>query len=386
MTLSRTMAQISVAGALLAITLGLAACGGSEPQAPQAKVESASKPGSEPSEITLSARQIADAAIEVARPTIGGVAGAIELPATIAGDPQGVRVVSAALAGRVVALNHNLGDTVERGAALAILESREAATLHAEIEAAGARAQLAEANLAREQRLFDQKVTPQQDLIAARTAAVEARIALRLADQQAAATGRSGGALNRIIVTAPMAGAVIARSATLGQMVSADAELFRIANLSSVTITTSLLPADAGRVKPGDRVEVTAPGRRQQGRVTFVSPILDETTRLVPVIASLDNRAGQWRVGEAVTAAIYLPAKGDKIIAVPSTAVQMIRDKPVVFVRTATGFRAAAVTLARTDGDQVIVASGLDGSERIASTNSFILKAELGRAEAGDAD
>ncbi len=120
--------------------------------------------------------------------------------------------------------------------------------------------------------------------------------------------------------------------------------------------------------------------------MTFVSPILDETTRLVPVIATLDNRAGTWRVGETVNASILIPATGDRTVAVPSTAVQMIEDQPHVFIRTATGFSAVPVTLGRTNGGVVTVTGGLRGDERIASTNSFILKAELGKGSAGHED
>ncbi|MES3154763.1 efflux RND transporter periplasmic adaptor subunit [Sphingomonas faeni] len=336
--------------------------------------------------VTLSAQQIADAGIEVTRPTVGGVSGAIELSATIEGDPQGVQVVSTSVGGRLVSLTRNLGQSVSRGDPLAIIESREAASLKAEVEAAHARSALAQSNLRREQRLFAERVSPEQDLVAARTAATEANIALRLAQQQLSATGSGGGALNRIAVRSPIAGQVIARSATLGQAVAADAELFRVANLSKVTVTTSLVPTDAGRVKPGVRVEVTAPGRRQEGRVTFVSPILDETTRLVPVIATLDNAGSTWRVGETVNVSILVPATGDRTVAVPSAAVQMIEDKSFVFVRTATGFRAIPVTLGRTNGGQVTVTAGLTGSERIASTNSFTLKAELGKGAGGDED
>ena len=336
--------------------------------------------------VTLSAQQIADAGIEVTRPTVGGEAGAIELSATIEGDPQGVQVVSASVGGRLVSLTRNLGQSVGRGDPLAIIESREAASLKAEVEAARARAALAQSNLRREQRLFAERVSPEQDLVAARTAATEAGIALRLAQQQLSATGSGGGALNRIAVRSPIAGQVIARSATLGQTVAADAELFRVANLSKVTVATSLVPTDAGRVKPGARVEVTAAGRRQEGRVTFVSPILDETTRLVPVIVTLDNGGSTWRVGETVNVSILVPAIGDRTVAVPSAAVQMIEDKSFVFVRTPTGFRATLVTLGRTNGGQVVVTSGLTGSERIASTNSFTLKAELGKGEGGDED
>lgn len=380
MTLLRAVAPLT-------LMLALAACGADAPSANEsASAHADEEDHADEGGIALSQQQIADAGIEIVRPTVGGVAGAIEVSATIEGDPQSVQVASAAIGGRLVSLNRNIGQPVARGDVLAVIESREAATLAGDIEAARARLALAQSNLRREERLFAERVSPEQDVIAARTAATEGSIALRQAQQQLSATGGGGGALNRITVRAPISGQVIARSATLGQTVAADTELFRIANLGTVAITLSLLPADAGRVQPGARVEVTAPGRRQEGRVTFVSPVLDETTRLVPVIAALDNRDGNWRVGETVNASVILPASGDRTIAVPSAAVQMIEDKPHVFVRTATGFDAVPVTLGRRNGGQVIVTAGLNGSERIASTNSFILKAELGKGEASHED
>lgn len=336
--------------------------------------------------VTLSNQQIADAGIEIGQPATGGIAGSIELPALVQGDPQGVQVVSATIGGRLVALTRNLGQSVARGATLAIVESREAASLNAEIEAARARAALAASNLRREQRLFAERVSPEQDLIAARTAATEADIAVRLAQQQLSATGGSGGALNRVAIRSPITGQIIARPATLGQTVAADGELYRVANLSRVTIAASLSPADAGMVHPGARIEVTSAGRRQEGRVSFVSPVLDQATRLVQVLATLDNRGGTWRVGEPVTASIMLPSTDDHSIAVSSTALQIVENGTVVFVRTPTGFKAARVTAGRRNGDQILITAGLSGSERIATTNSFTLKAELGKGGGMDMD
>ena len=374
------------------LPLALVACGGGEKKADDmAGMEGVEKgeggeKKADKDAVTLSARQIADAGIEVGRPTIGGVAGAIELPALVQGDPQGVQVVSATIGGRLVALTRNLGQSVRQGDPIAVIESREAASLKAEVEAARARAALAQSNLRREQRLFAERVSPEQDLVAARTAATEANIALRLAQQQLGATGGGGGALNRIAMRSPISGQVIARPAVLGQTVDANAELYRVANLSRVTIAASVSPADAGRIRPGTRVEVTAAGRRQEGRVSFVSPALDESTRLVQVIATLDNGGGTWRVGEPVTASFMLPATGDRSIAVPSTAVQSVENRTVVFVRTPTGFRAVPVTTGRRNGDQVIISSGLTGQEQIATTNSFTLKAELGKGGEMDMD
>ena len=374
------------------LPLALAACGGAEKKTDDMagmegmeKGEGAEKK-TDKDAVTLTARQIADAGIEVARPTVGGVAGAIELPALIQGDPQGVQVVSATIGGRLVALTRNLGQPVRQGDPLAVIESREAASLKAEVEAARARAALAQSNLRREQRLFAERVSPEQDLVAARTAATEAAIALRLAQQQLGTTGGGGGALNRIAMRSPISGQVIARPAVLGQTVDANAELYRVANLSRVTITASVSPADASRIRTGTRVEVTAAGRRQEGRVSFVSPALDDSTRLVPVIATLDNAGNTWRVGEPVTASFMLPANGDRSVSVPSTAVQSIENRTVVFVRTPTGFHATPVTAGRRNGDQVIISSGLNGQERIATTNSFTLKAELGKGGGMDMD
>jgi cobalt-zinc-cadmium efflux system membrane fusion protein len=366
-----------------ALALSLSACGGgpTESEHEDAASEEADAPGGE-GVVAITPEQIRAAGITLARPTVGGVAGAIEVPATIVADPQAIQIVSASIGGRLVSLNRNLGQPVSRGDVMAVVESREAAQLAGDVEAARARLALANSNLAREERLFAERVSPEQDLIAARTAATEARIALRQAEQALGAAGTRAGALNRIAIRSPISGQVIARPAILGQTVAADAELFRVANLSDVAVEFSLDPDKASAVRPGSVVEVTAPGRRGAARVTFVSPALDLDTRLVPAIAELDNGGRTWRVGETVQAAVQIPTPADGAISVPQSAVQTVEAKPVVFVRTASGFRAVRVTLGARSGANVVIRSGLAGDERIAVANSFTLKAELGKGEA----
>ena len=383
---SRYMAALPLT---LAVLL-MAGCSGGEKAADEAQNTATAENGSAPEtgghaeeegEIDLSVDQIRKAGIELVRVIRSG-GGALTLPATIEGDPQGMQVVSAAIGGRVVSLTRNLGQSIGRGQTLAVIESREAASLNAEIEAARARLALAETNLRREQRLFNERVSPEQDLIAARTAATEARIALRLAQQQVSAAGGRAGALNRIAITAPLSGQVVARSVTLGQTVAADAELFRVANLGRVAVTLALSPADAGKVRPGSQIQIVSGDRRSVARIDFVSPILDETTRLASVIAVIDNRSGQWRVGEPVTAAIQLAGSGVTSLLVPQSAVQTVEGRSTVFVRTDHGFQATPVTLGSPSGDNVVVTSGLKGDEQLAGPNSFTLKAELGKGEA----
>jgi cobalt-zinc-cadmium efflux system membrane fusion protein len=389
--MTRTSSFLLTAPLSLALALLLTACGsgagGDERSAPDANAGGEAAHANE-GQITLSPEQIAAADIRLGRPTLGG-GGTLELPAIIEGDPQSMQVVSAAIGGRVVALTRNLGESVRQGETLAIIESREAAQIQGEIEAARARLSLANSNLSREERLFAQRVTPEQDLIAARTAATEARIALRQAQQQLSAAGGGGGALNRVSLRAPLGGQVISRTAVLGQTVSPDAELFRIANLSTISVSLNLQPGDASRVRPGATVRVIAAGRRATARISFVSPALDAETRLVPALATLDNRAGQWRVGEPVTVSVDLAGEGTTetvAISVPASALQTVEGRSVVFVRTATGFRVVPVIPGDPSGQQVVIRSGLTGRESIVIFNSFILKAELGKGEAGHED
>lgn len=85
--------------------------------------------------VTLTAEQIALAGVELGRPTNDGAA-TIEIPAIVEGHPQATQVVSAAIGGRIVALNRNLGEAVGRGQTLAVIESREAAQIKGEVQAA----------------------------------------------------------------------------------------------------------------------------------------------------------------------------------------------------------------------------------------------------------
>ncbi|MEA3029049.1 MAG: rane fusion protein heavy metal efflux system [Sphingomonadales bacterium] len=339
--------------------------------------------------VPMTPQQIAAAGIELTRPIIGGSGGSIQAAALIESDPDATRVVAVPIEGRIIALTRNLGDYVRRGDTLAIIESREAASLQAEVERARSRLLLARATLNRDRALYQRGFRPLRELEISQAAFEQAQTDLRMAGQQVAASGLGGGSLNRIVITAPIAGRVIARRAVLGQVFMSDApetELFRIADTNRLSVTFSLTAADAARVARGSIVQISTPGRQSAARISFVSPAVDPNTRLVPVIARLDNPGGQWRVGEPVSVAVEASGGGGSILRVPTTAVQMVQGRSVVFVRTGTGFRAVPVTLGGQDGGTTIVTAGLTGGEQIAATNSYTLKAQLERGGGMDMD
>jgi membrane fusion protein, heavy metal efflux system len=116
--------------------------------------------------------------------------------------------------------------------------------------------------------------------------------------------------------------------------------------------------------------------------VIFVSPLLNAETRAARVVVALPNGDGAWRPGTYVTAAIAI-ARDSVPVRVPKSALQTIEGKPVVFVRTEDGFEKREVALGRSDDDAVEAVSGLKPGEPIVVANSFLLKAELGKSDAG---
>jgi cobalt-zinc-cadmium efflux system membrane fusion protein len=112
----------------------------------------------------------------------------------------------------------------------------------------------------------------------------------------------------------------------------------------------------------------------------FVSPLLDKDTRAARVVASVDNASGKWRPGAFVTADIAVD-KETAAQVVPVSALQTLKGEPVVFVRNAEGFEARKVSVGRRDARAAEITSGLSVGERVATQNTFILKADLGKSE-----
>ena len=126
-------------------------------------------------------------------------------------------------------------------------------------------------------------------------------------------------------------------------------------------------------------------GKRGDGRIIFISPLVNPDTRSARVIAQIDNKALIWRPGAVVTAGIVIKEEPVEV-RVPRVALQTIGGERVVFVRTPNGFQRRAVTTGRSDEQAVEITSGLSAGEQIAVKNTFLLKAELGKGEAGDGD
>jgi len=285
--------------------------------------------------------------------------------------------VTARAAGAVTRLMKRLGDPVRAGETLAIVESRDAAQFAADRTAAAAKSTLAQKALAREQYLFRQKVSARVELEQAEAEAASAAAEARRASVAAgAARVTSDG--RGVAVSSPISGRVTSENVSLGAFVQPETELMRVADASKIQIEAAVGPTDAQRLAPDDRAIVELPdGRTVEGRVRAVTPGLANDTRSATVVLDVP---GSLQPGLAVRVRL-MPSRGStsNAIVVPEDAVQTLEGRDIVFVRTAQGFKAQAVTIGQRSNGRVEILKGLAAANQVATKNAFLLKAELGK-------
>ncbi len=349
--------------------------------------EHASEGGHDEGIVSLSAAQITATGIKVAPAGPGTLAREVTVPGKIVAAADRMAQIVPKVGGTVTEGRKNLGDSVEKGEVMALIESREMAEAIADSLAARRAEELARTTFNREKSLWDKKITAEQDYLNARNAHQEAQIRLDLTRQKLQALGHEGeigsnGNARFHELKAPFAGRVIARELTLGEYVDTTHSAYTVADLSVVWVETAIAPGDLPFVKEEQTATVIGGNGKAQGKLIFVSPAIDPETRAAQAIIELENADGQWRPGEFANAAIATNAQEIKIM-VPKEALQTIGNEKVLFVRTGKGFEKRVVSTGREDSRHIEILSGVAAGEPVAVTNTFTLKAELGKSEAG---
>jgi membrane fusion protein, heavy metal efflux system len=320
----------------------------------------------------------------------------ITVPGSIVPSGDHIARVAVRLLGTVAELRKRLGDAVQAGEVVAVIESREVADAKSEYLATRLVFDLQQTLFNRSTRLFEGKVLSENDFLRARTTFEDARVKIEIARQKLFALSLTAEqiealpqqpveTLRRQELRAPIAGRIAERRVELGSLVGREgqeSELFVIVNLSVVWADLAVPPSDLATIQEGQQITIAAGtgGQPSPATIMFVSPLLDKETRAARVVASVDNAALKWRPGSFITAEIPTDAAPAAIV-VPKTALQSLKGDTVVFVRTAEGFEARKVSIGRQDVRLAEVIAGLDAGEHIATANTFTLKAELGKAE-----
>ncbi|MBM4387733.1 MAG: efflux RND transporter periplasmic adaptor subunit [Deltaproteobacteria bacterium] len=318
----------------------------------------------------------------------------VELPGRVVLNSDMVAHVVSGLSGVVTEVRKNLGDTVNKGDVLVVLESRDLSELKGGFLIAVKKLELAVESFKREEILREKKISAEQDYLASKMELARAEIEEMAASMKLAAVGLSpgeikklrkgnAGSLARYEIRAPFDGTVIEKSVSLGEAFFDNSDIYVIADLSSVWVEVPVHRNEMASAVLGKDVVVRSKflNKEAKGKITYVSPLAGEKIQTATARVVLDNAGGEWRPGLYVDV-ILMKESIEAPVAVPVEAIQSFRDWTVVFVRYDDVFEMHPVELGRGDGRWVEILDGLSSGEKYAVKNSFVLKAEIGKAGA----
>lgn len=287
--------------------------------------------------------------------------------------------VGAELGGlRLAMVNVNVGDTVKRGQVLATFarETTEAESLQGRAAQMQAEASYenAKADADRARTIQDTGALSQSQIAQYLTAEKVAKAQWEAAK---AAYGATQVRLGNTQVKAPDDGIISARGATVGAVVGAGQELFRLVRQGRMEWRAEVTPSEVGRIKVGQKVQVTAAtGLQIAGKVRAIAPTADAQTRNVLVFVDLprhnDLKAGTFAKGSF--------ALGQSTaLTVPTQSIVVRDGNNFVFVIDAASKASQRkVMTGRRVGERVEVLSGLKADESVAVQGAgFLNEADL---------
>jgi cobalt-zinc-cadmium efflux system membrane fusion protein len=348
----------------------------------------------EESIVLLSDEQIRKFGIEVGAAGAGEFKVHISLPGQIVINTDRMVHIVPRVPGIVREVKKKLGDPVKKGEVMAVIESCDLADAKAAYLASVERFELAKASFGREEKLWKQKISSEQEYLNAKQALVEFQIELRSSKQKLIAMGfyneylakladGPDSFLTRFEVIAPFEGTIIQKHITLGEVIKDDTEIFVVADLRTVWVDLIVHQKDLAVIKKGQKAAISAQSCPEtEGVIGYVGPVIDEKTRTALARIVLDNASGQLRPGTFITANVLVKKRNAEVV-VAKSVLQDLDDKATVFIQDEHGFKPRLVTVGWSNDEYVEITSGLKPGEKVVTKNSFRLKAELQKDAGG---
>jgi cobalt-zinc-cadmium efflux system membrane fusion protein len=374
--LSTNLIRAPLLGLLALATLGLVACKDAPPAAPP-----------EPAAPILQGTQLrfqpGHPQLALLTTTVASPASQItlELPARLVWNEERTQRIYPAFAGRVTAINADLGQVVQAGSALATLASPDYGAAQADAAKARADVDFSRKTLARQRELLDLGVVARKDHEQAEADAARSQAELARAQARVALYGGAAGVDQKLALRSTLAGVVVERNLNPGQEVRPDQAgpgvppLFVISDPATLWVQIDAREADAGTMRRGAAFELEVPalpGQRFEGRVTAVADAIDATTRTIKVRGYVPN-AGRLLRAEMLATARFERSLGSGVM-LPAQAVRLAGSTHSVFVQVAPGaFEPREVRIGWQGPQQVLVSGGLEVGEQVVSGNMLLL-------------
>tara|TARA_R110000803_G_scaffold76020_1_gene140412 strand:- start:23435 stop:24454 length:1020 start_codon:yes stop_codon:yes gene_type:complete len=182
-------------------------------------------------------------------------------------------------------------------------------------------------------------------------------------------------------ITAPISGIVTQRHVNPGESVNQQA-LLTLENYQQLWVEYKIFPSQTSIIKKGQMVIISSPSEQKKSTITHLMSNKNQTfmTARVP----LNNRDGLWSPGQILKGSVVTSQTSVDLV-VDNRAFQEVEGKRVVFVTNQDGYETRELKIGQSDGQFSQVISGLNIGEQYALINSYLLKADLGKAGASHA-
>ena len=248
---------------MLALAVSLISTSGCKKNASEEETneEEAEAREATPDQVTLSAEALESLRLTYARAEERELLPSLEVPAEIVAVPDRRATVGPRVAGRVVDVRVNVGDPVERGVPLVVLESDEVGRARADLIAARARAAVARRKLDRERGLLEARITSRRAFEEAEGDQQVAEADLRAARTRLATFGVTPSEPAprnpaRVTLTSPMSGTVVMRSVHVGQWAQPSETLVEVVDLDELWLQASVYEREMRFVEVDQPVQV----------------------------------------------------------------------------------------------------------------------------------
>jgi len=365
------------------------AVAGGKTAEPAEKKEDGHAEGAE--ELTLTSDEAERAGVKVEEAKLQPVGEMLVVTATIQPDQDRMAHIAARVEGRIVATPAKLGDKVRAGQTLATLDSVAVGEANAAWNLAQSEWDIAEADFKRAETLIADEIIARKDFLRAKSERDKAAAALRAAADRLRLLGgtpnANGIAVSTFAVTAPFAGVVTEKKATLGELASPSTPMFNVADLSRVWVLADLPEAALAKIQIGATAMVTVPafpGETFRGRVGYIGASLDKDSRTASARIEVSNADGRLKPEMFATATI--DATGDKrdAILLPDAAIVLLEGKPVVFVLEQGAYEARLVEPGERLSGRTVLKSGVKVGDQVVIAGAYALKARKLKSQLGD--
>jgi cobalt-zinc-cadmium efflux system membrane fusion protein len=317
--------------------------------------------------------------LEISAARAEEVSAQLVLPAIVESDPARTAAVLTPLGGRVLELKVALGDRVRRGQVLAVIDSPDLGQAVEDYDKASDTLQLTHKNLTRQEEQFKLGTVSTRDLDQARSDNTQADADYARAQARLRTLGIATDVPRHstlLSVQSPVSGSVTALNVATGNMVNDPTQpIMTVADLSTVWVTASVPEKDLPGVAKGQDAQVALsayPGTVLQGKVLFVSDVLDSDTRRDKLRIAFANPETRLKPNMFATVTLLGPKQSRVVL--PTSALLMNNDRTTVFIATAPWtFERRAISARLEEGTTVALDSGVQPGEQVVIRGGILL-------------